>query len=175
VVTCYDNTGEESPPSNEAVYTVPADPVDPPVVLENPVLSESSFSFSVPDGAGTSFVVEASEDLINWIPVTTNTAPFTFVDPDASQFQQRFYRALMLPDATPSETSAPPVVLESPALSNGSFSFTVPGETGTTIAVEASEDLINWVRVETNTAPFTFVDPDASQFEKRFYRTVTLP
>ncbi len=175
VVTCYDNTGEESPPSNEAVYTVPADPANPPVALENPALSEGSFSFNVSDGASTSFVVEASEDLINWVPVATNTAPFTFVDPDASQFQQRFYRALMLPDAPPSATSGPPVTLKNPSLSDGSFSFTVPGETGTSIAVEASEDLINWVRVETNTIPFTFVDPDASQFEKRFYRTVTLP
>lgn len=97
VVTCYDDTGVESPPSNEAVYTVPADPAQPPGALDNPSMSAGGFSFSVPGGTGTNFVVEASVDLINWIRVQTNTAPFTFVDTNANAFDKRFYRTVALP------------------------------------------------------------------------------
>jgi hypothetical protein len=96
-VTCYNLAGEESAPSNEATYTVPADLTSQAVVLGNAALASNGFSFTVTDEAGTNFVVEASVDLVNWIPVSTNTAPFTFVDTDASQFSQRFYRTVALP------------------------------------------------------------------------------
>jgi hypothetical protein len=46
---------------------------------------------------GYNYVVQASTDLVNWVPVQTNTAPFTFVDTNASQFGQRFYRSVYAP------------------------------------------------------------------------------
>ena len=97
VVTCFDTAGDESVPSNEATYTVPADLTGLPVALKNSSLSGGNFSFTVSDEPGTNFAVEASVDLVNWVRVATNTAPFTFVDPDASQFTQRFYRTVVLP------------------------------------------------------------------------------
>ena len=44
--------------------------------------------------SGFKYVVQASSDLVNWVPVLTNTSPFTFVDTNASQFNQRFYRTV---------------------------------------------------------------------------------
>jgi hypothetical protein len=48
----------------------------------------------VSDKLNDEYIVQASSDLVNWTAVQTNTAPFTFVDPNASQFSQRFYRTL---------------------------------------------------------------------------------
>jgi|GEM_PF-1142025 len=106
VVTCYNTAGDESVPSNEAVYTVPANPSGLPVVLGNVVSSAGSFSFTVPGGSGTNFAVEASVDLVNWVRVATSIAPFTFVDNNSRQFEQRFYRTVLLADEAPSNTTS---------------------------------------------------------------------
>ncbi len=75
-----------------------------------------------------------------------------------------------------------PVTLQSLGYANGQFALTVAGApgyepalSGTTYVIEASTDLVNWVPVYTNTAPFTFVDTNASQFGQRFYRSVYAP
>jgi Fibronectin type III domain len=75
----------------------------------------------------------------------------------------------------PAGTAKPPVVLGNPSLSGGNFSFAVPGTTAASFAVEVSTDLINWVRFQTNTAPFTFVYTNSSKIGKRFFRAVQLP
>ena len=41
-------------------------------------------------------------------------------------------------------------------------------------AVQASTNLVNWVSVQTNTAPFTFVDTNIAAYSKRFYRAYAL-
>ncbi len=174
VVTCYNAAGDESAPSNEAFYSVPAIATGQPVTLGNPSLSGGNFSFNVPGPAGTNFVIEASVDLINWVRLQTNTAPFTFIDPSASQFPSRYYRTVNLALEEQSNATPQPGTLDNPALSSGNFSFVVSGTTGIKYAVEASVDLINWVRLQTNTAPFTFTDPDASQFPSRYYRTISV-
>ena len=58
---------------------------------------------------------------------------------------------------------------------NGQYAFVVAGATGYKYLVQASADLVNWVPLQTNTAPFTFVDTNASQFDQRFYRTIFNP
>ena len=58
--------------------------------------------------------------------------------------------------------------LESPA---GQFGFTISGLGGGQYIVQASTDLVNWTDLQTNIAPFNFVDSNASQFSHRFYRT----
>jgi hypothetical protein len=75
-----------------------------------------------------------------------------------------------------------PVTLESLGYANGQYALTVagapgygPAVSGGTCVIEASTDLVNWVPVATNTVPFTFVDTNASQFTRRFYRTVSIP
>lgn len=65
--------------------------------------------------------------------------------------------------------------LTAAAHASGQFALTVAGATGHQYVIEASTDLVNWVPVQTNTAPFTFVDTQAGQFNQRFYRTVYIP
>ena len=64
-------------------------------------------------------------------------------------------------------TAAPP--------SRGQFAFTVGGVTGYSYIVQVSTNLVNWVSVTTNTAPFTFVDTNACQFKQRYYRSFHQP
>jgi len=47
--------------------------------------------------AGSTCIVERSEDLIHWIPISTNTTPCTIVDPSSTNAPIRFYRTLQLP------------------------------------------------------------------------------
>jgi hypothetical protein len=57
----------------------------------------------------------------------------------------------------------------------GQFSFTVSGLSSGQYIVQASTDLVNWVSLQTNVAPFNFVDSNAGQFSRRFYRTAYIP
>ena len=119
------------------------------------------------------YVVQASTDLVHWVAVQTNVAPFTFVDPNASQFSHRFYRTVNVPSPM---VDSMPVFAASNPFSNGQITFNVSGVTNIPLqyVVQASTDLVNWVSLQTNTSPFVFVDTNASQFSQRFYRTYYL-
>ena len=65
--------------------------------------------------------------------------------------------------------------VSSAAFAPGQFSCQVVGPPGSPYVVEASTDLVNWVCLETNFVPFTFVDTNTSSFGLRFYRTFSLP
>ncbi len=56
----------------------------------------------------------------------------------------------------------------------GQFGFTVTGTFGASYIVQASTNMADWVSVETNAAPFNFVDVEAASYPQRFYRTVAL-
>jgi hypothetical protein len=58
---------------------------------------------------------------------------------------------------------------------SGQFALTVAGTSGHQYVVEASTDMVHWVPVQTNAAPFTFVDTNAGKFQQRFYHTVSFP
>ena len=58
--------------------------------------------------------------------------------------------------------------------SSGRFSFTVTGTPGADYIVQASTNLVDWESVQTNTAPFDFVDAEAGSYSQRYYRTATL-
>ena len=94
--TSHDAANHESGFSNEAVYTVPGDGSGQPVALGRPSFSNGQFSFTVSGSNGVQCVVESSSNMVDWIPQTTNQAPFTFVEINASQFQKRFYRGTYL-------------------------------------------------------------------------------
>ena len=89
VATAYNQSGVESPFSNEATFTVPAAPT-----LTSARPAAGQFSFTVNGTAGATYVVEASADLVNWVPVQTNTVPFTFVDPHVASVGRCFYRTV---------------------------------------------------------------------------------
>jgi hypothetical protein len=61
------------------------------------VRAGGSFSFTVSGNPGQAYVVQTSSNLQDWVSLSTNTAPFVFVDPAAAQFSQRFYRTASPP------------------------------------------------------------------------------
>lgn len=135
-------------------------------------------SFNVSGVPGTSYVVQASTNLTDWVSVQTNAAPFLFIDSQSGQFKQRFYRAIYPGDVTISSTvcstanATATVTLGQPGFTNGQYAFNVSGVPGHLYVVQASTNLKDWIPIQTNAAPFTFVDPQAGQFQQRFYRTV---
>jgi hypothetical protein len=59
--------------------------------------SNPGINFNLQEFPTFSYVVESSTNLTDWFPVTTNAAPFNFLDANA-QDPQRFYRCFFLPD-----------------------------------------------------------------------------
>jgi hypothetical protein len=60
--------------------------------------AQGQFNASITGAAGQMFVVQASTDLANWLPIWTNTingaSPAAFSDPQAGGYPYRFYRAV---------------------------------------------------------------------------------
>jgi hypothetical protein len=65
-----------------------------------------------------------------------------------------------------------PIQLLNVGLVAGQFQLNCPGVAGCNFVIQASTDLITWVNLQTNTSPFTFVDTNAWQYPRRFYRAV---
>ncbi len=59
--------------------------------------------------------------------------------------------------------------------SNGQFGFGVTGVPGFGYVVQASTNLVDWLGLVTNAAPFAFTDTNGALFPSRFYRAVCLP
>ncbi|HSY19656.1 MAG TPA: immunoglobulin domain-containing protein [Candidatus Acidoferrales bacterium] len=57
----------------------------------------------------------------------------------------------------------------------GQFAFQIPGEATLKYVIEATSDFQNWTPVQTNTAPFTFTQTNASSYDQRYYRARYLP
>ena len=66
-----------------------------PALLSIPQpLAPGRMQLTVAGTAGRSYVLEGSTNLLQWTPIVTNRAPFTFDDPAASNIPMRFYRAV---------------------------------------------------------------------------------
>jgi endonuclease/exonuclease/phosphatase family metal-dependent hydrolase len=72
-------------------------------------------------------------------------------------------------------TSAPS--LSHPDFSGSQFQFQLTGSAGSNYIVEATTDLSasNWVSLQTNAAPFTFIETNAPALPQRFYRARVAP
>ena len=173
VATSHD--GGESPFSSEVSYTVPLDASNPPGSISLPINSNSQFVFAVSGLNGNQYVVEASPDLVHWTPVMTNSVPFTFTTVNNGQTGPEFFRAVLYNVNVSQNPSSPPLAtLASPVRLIGQFSFTVTGASGQQYVVETSTNLTQWTPVATNTAPFTYVGGNLSQFSQQFYRAILL-
>jgi hypothetical protein len=65
-----------------------------PIVLTSPAISNNHFSFRYTANTGLTYVVQSSSNLLNWLPVSTNTAtnsPVIFTD-SSGLSAHRFYR-----------------------------------------------------------------------------------
>jgi hypothetical protein len=79
------------------VYVVSPMPVT--LGAASPVLSSTNgFGLMLQGPISSNYVIEASTDLFNWTPAiyfSSTNSPFYFSDPSATNFSQRFYRAVM--------------------------------------------------------------------------------
>ena len=79
----------------------------PPVTPPNGKLSASYLKsggpvqFTLSGAAGRTYIVQASTDMINWVPIFTNSAPASgllqFIDSKATNYPSRFYRTVLEP------------------------------------------------------------------------------
>ena len=125
------------------------------------------------DGVESLFSNEETYSIPKMTPVSQRPARQIPTRPVARPVARPVTR--LVTHLVPATASAPPLVLVSPVISGGRFSFSVPGVAGSKYAVEASINLATWVRVVTNRAPFTFMETNAGQPGKRFFRAVRLP
>ena len=127
-----------------------------------------TISYTSPNSTGTlSFRPSSSTTGTSVIAVTVNNGQ------SANNTITRQFTVTVVTTATAAAmpttlaTKAPPI--------SGQFAFTVNGVSGYKYVVKVSTNLTSWVSVLTNTAPFMFVDTNASQFNQRFYRSFYLP
>jgi hypothetical protein len=89
-VGAYASDGHPRGPFN-ALQIVPID-VTP--VLSNPSYANGQFQCFLNGATNASYVILASTNLVNWTPVSTNTAPAQITNSPPASTPYRFYRAL---------------------------------------------------------------------------------
>ena len=77
--------------------------------------------------------------------------------------------------ATVQVGSSLPPVISSVSLVGGGFRFNVTGDPGSSVIIQASTNLFNWVNVYTNVSPFAYTNLNSSAYPQRFYRAVVGP
>jgi alpha-tubulin suppressor-like RCC1 family protein len=133
------------------------------------------FNFSVAAIPGEAVVIEASTNLMSWVPVQTNflgsAEPFVFFDRDTERFSHRFYRARLYAGSLP-----PPAIQANDGMmgfQQGQFGFDLAGVAGQTAIVETSTNLVDWMPLVTNVLPVDPVyitDANSTNSACRFYR-----
>ena len=156
----------------ENVFQV--DSLTPPMIRSGGSTSgfqTSPFGFYVHGLVGQTVVIQASTDLVNWMPIQTNyissLSDFIFQDSHSSIYPKRFYRLSLF------QGTLPPPQLFNPFITGGLFDLNISGFAGQKIVVEASTNLINWSAVATNilnSSSFLFQDVVTGTFSKMFYR-----
>jgi hypothetical protein len=133
-----------------------------PVLL----LSGGAVQVGVTGLAGQTYLIQASTDLVNWTTLTTLTltnGTGQFIDSSPANVNQRFYRAVVFSAAQPQLGSVS-------LLSGGVVQLGVKGLSGQTYIIEASTNLVIWAPIYTNGGSFMFTDPNAPNYNRRFYR-----
>ena len=91
------DTPDPNPDDDDASVTVEVALPAPPQLTANFAGSGGGFQLTVTNSPGQLIVIQASTNLLTWVPVLTNTEPFTFTNFDTTNFAQRFYRAITSP------------------------------------------------------------------------------
>ena len=95
-----------------------------------------------------------------------------FTDPYAANFPQRFYR---IQESQPVEAAFARARMQIQRGAGNSYKLTVTGLAGHDYDIEATEDFLVWTVIGTVTpaadGSAEFIDPNAANFTRRFYRT----
>jgi Bacterial Ig domain/Fibronectin type III domain len=140
-----------------------------PLTITGLAVSNAEIVLHFESSEGGRVIVEYSNNLRDWFPLSTNIVTSNcviFVDPDFGDQNTRFYRAIL-------DLTLRSVAIENWSESQNAFSFEIPGSEGGLLTIEASEDLIDWTSLSTNTVlngKVLFTDPDRPLHSKRFYR-----
>jgi len=145
----------------------------PPLMIPGRPDKSGAFTMEVGIPSTLPYLIQASTNLRDWVPVFTNTIPglLNFVDFDATNYPARFYR-MNWPD--PDQ----PLILSSAGIvSNGWFQMHVDGVPGLPWAVQVSTNLVDWTTVLTNQfgGAVDVVDANATNSSRRFYRAWLVP
>ena len=74
-------------------------PPPAPPILSSAVFVDGRFQFLITGTTGSNYVVQTATNLAasDWTSLVTNTVPFWFIESNANQFKQRFYRSQVAP------------------------------------------------------------------------------
>jgi hypothetical protein len=91
-ILCTPNYGSQGNPRSpfNALQIVPID-VTP--VLSNPTYASGQFHFFLNGATNSTYIILASTNLVNWFPVSTNTAPAQITNSPPAHTPYHFYRA----------------------------------------------------------------------------------
>ncbi|MEY2465862.1 MAG: hypothetical protein QOD03_383, partial [Verrucomicrobiota bacterium] len=89
-------TDDPNPDDDAASIAINVGVAQPPQLASVLVNSNGMFSVTVsdPNVPPSTTVIQTSTNLTTWLNVYTNTPPFTFTDPNSTNYPIRFYRAL---------------------------------------------------------------------------------
>ena len=85
---------------NDSVAATASFLIRPMYFVPGGSFSNGQFELQLSGLAGKSYLFEASTNLSDWLFISTNVAPsdlFQLIDPGASNFPYRFYRAIEQP------------------------------------------------------------------------------
>jgi hypothetical protein len=166
--TTYNAAGAESAFSSEVSYTVPIQPSPAAQLVVTPA---KQLVLTLTGPVGSNYVIQASTDLVHWMPFSTNTIPpggsVSIIDSNLGS-PQKYYQAV--PYNIP-----PTPQLSGSKMAMGVFSFVLTGPVGSNYVIQVSTDLVYWTPFSTNTLPsggsVSIVDSNAVS-PRKFYRAV---
>ena len=166
-----DNTPTNTPGLSYSVNYLPDS--FPPQMTPGRPDKNGAFTMEVGIPSTLPYVILASTNLVDWLPIYTNSTPglLDFTDYDSTNYPARFYRMTWPVPDQPPELSAPSVT------NLGTFQMHVDSVPGLPWAVQVSTDLVNWVSIFTNQfgGAMDFVDAGATNSASRFYRAWLVP
>ncbi len=166
-----DNTPTNAPGLTYSVNYLPDS--SPPQMTPGHLEKSGAYNMQVEIPSTLPYVVQASTNLLDWLPIFTNAAPglLNFIDYGATNYPARFYRMTWpVPDQPP--------ILSAPGIAgNGAFQLHVDSVPGLPCAVLSSTDLVDWAPVLTNQlgGGMDFVDASATNSAWKFYRACLVP
>jgi VCBS repeat-containing protein len=160
--------------ATSAVATVTINVVNTNASLsfDSEAMTANGFELKLSGPPTSTYIIEASTNLTDWTPISTNsglTGSVVFTDTEATNFSQRFYRAM-----TVVNTNAP-LSFDSEAMTINGFELKLSGPMVPSYVIEASTNLTDWTPISTNsglTGSVVFTDTKATNFSQRYYRAM---
>jgi len=166
-----DNTPTNTPGLSYSVNDLPDS--SPPQMMPGRLGKSGAFTMQVEIPSTLPYVIQASTNLLTWLPIFTNAVPglLDFSDFDATNYPARFYR-MSWPVA-----DQPPILSAPGMAGNGAFQMHVESVSGLPWAILTSTDLVDWTSIWTNQpgGAMDFADANATNFACQFYRASLVP